>query len=98
MRDGRENAGKAWFSTRTVLCLGKISTQSKLQCLDPFLTNRFCKKRLGEKKTSCVCEYLSLCVHVCEAMAAFQTSLYVLFDVSENPKILSCVTGTLIPR
>lgn len=61
MRDGRENAGKAWFSARTVLCLGKISTHSKLQCLDPFLTNRFCKKGLGEKETFCVCEYLPVC-------------------------------------
>ncbi len=65
MRDGRENAGKAWFSARTVLCLGKIYSHSKLQCLDPFLTNRFCKKGLREKETFCVCEYLSVCVCVC---------------------------------
>lgn len=65
MRDGRENSGKAWFSARTVLCLGKISSHSKLQCLDPFLTNRFYKKELEEKKTFYVC------VCVCAAAAVF---------------------------
>lgn len=60
MKAGRENASKAWFSARTVLCLGKISSHSQLQCLDPFLANRFCKKRAqGDRETFCGCECVS---------------------------------------
>lgn len=80
MRDGRENSGKAWFSARTVLCLGKISSHSKLQCLDPFLTNRFYKKELEEKKTLCVCARARVCSRCCVL------DVTVFFDVSEYPK------------
>lgn len=64
MRDGRENTGRAWFSARTVLCLGKISTHSKLQCLHPFLTG-FTRLSLRRKSLSvcvCVCAFSLRCV------------------------------------
>lgn len=63
MRNGRENIGKAWFAARTVLCLGKIPTHWKLRCVDPFLANRFYKKKI-ETFSACVRTHVCACLCV----------------------------------
>lgn len=91
MRDGRENVGKAWFSARTVLCLGKISTHSKAPVSRSISNKQVLQERArGERLFLYV--NIFVCVCVCAATAVFQTSLYFLFDVSEtsNTKLCNC--------
>lgn len=82
MRDGRENAGEAWFSARTVLCLGKISSLLKAPVSRSISNKQVLQERArGERDffvCVCVCEYLSVCVCVrCHSCVSDVTVLFV---------------------
>lgn len=88
MRNGRENIGKAWFAARTVLCLGKIPTHWKLRCVDPFLANRFYKKKI--KRLS-----LRVCARMCVRAFVLILRIVTITDI-EKPLYWLILTWTVV--